>query len=49
MRGKYGGKGTNRKKGKKKKEEGRKKGNSSKKIGKYPYFVFLVNIGPYNR
>ena len=36
-----------RKKGKRR-EKGRKEGNSSKE-GKYPYFVSLFYIGPYDR
>ena len=35
--------------GKRRKEEGRKEENSSKKEGKYDYFVSLFNIGPYDR
>ena len=30
------------------KEEGRNKGNRSKKEGKYPYFDYLFNMGPYD-
>ena len=35
--------------GRKRREKGRKEGNSSKEEGKYPYFVSLFNIGPYDR
>ena len=37
-----------RRKRKKRRVKGRKKGNTSKKEGKYPYFVSLFNIGPYD-
>ena len=37
------------KRNKGKKRGGKKEGNSSKKEGKYPYFVSLFNIGPYDR
>ena len=30
-------------------EKGRKEGTGIKKKEKYPYFVFLFNIGPYER
>ena len=49
FRGKNWGKRKKKKKGTKKGKKGRKEGNSSKKEGKYPYFVSLFNIGPYDR
>ena len=44
-----GKKGNKEEKGEKRREKGSKEGNDSKKEGKYPYFISLFNIVPYDR